>query len=87
MSKQLGFYVDTERCVDCRACEVACKQWNNVSIGPRWRRVTTVEGGEYPRPYRYTVSLACNHCARPRPAWPPAPYPGLSSSVRRMAWW
>ncbi|MCP4419431.1 MAG: hypothetical protein GY805_22690 [Chloroflexi bacterium] len=63
MSKQLGFHVDLERCIGCHSCAVAYKQWNNVGVGPRWRRVTMVEGGVYPKPFRYTVSLSCNHCA------------------------
>lgn len=65
MDTQLGFYVDIERCIGCRACEVACKQWNELDVGPRWRRVTAFEGGIYPHPFRYTVSLACNHCEHP----------------------
>jgi formate dehydrogenase iron-sulfur subunit len=25
-----GFYTDTTICIDCKACEVACKQWNQL---------------------------------------------------------
>ncbi|MDB4442439.1 formate dehydrogenase [bacterium] len=28
MSK--GFFIDTTRCIACKACQVACKQWNNL---------------------------------------------------------
>jgi Fe-S-cluster-containing dehydrogenase component len=34
---QIGFYFNEKRCVKCHACEIACKLWNNVEIGPRWR--------------------------------------------------
>ena len=30
MSKQLGFFTDTSLCIGCKACEVACKEWNQV---------------------------------------------------------
>ena len=30
MAKQYGFYMDTERCIKCWACEIACKQWNGI---------------------------------------------------------
>src|SRR3954453_2390947 len=32
-----GFYTDTTVCIGCKACEVACKQWNQLpSDGFRW---------------------------------------------------
>src|SRR5205085_8664608 len=26
----MGFYTDTSVCIGCKACEVACKQWNQL---------------------------------------------------------
>ena len=26
--KQYGFFTDTTVCIGCKACEVACKEWN-----------------------------------------------------------
>src|SRR4051812_39913444 len=26
----MGFYTDTTVCIGCKACEVACKQWNQI---------------------------------------------------------
>lgn len=63
--QQLGFFVNLQRCLGCHTCEVACKDWHGLAPGPRWRRVRTVEGGTYPRPFAYFVSIACNHCAEP----------------------
>lgn len=63
--KQLGFYINVERCIGCHTCEMACKEKNDLELGPRWRRVRSVEGGAFPRPFAYFVSLACNHCADP----------------------
>ncbi len=30
MTKQIGFFTDTTLCIGCKACEVACKQWNQL---------------------------------------------------------
>jgi formate dehydrogenase iron-sulfur subunit len=30
MSKRMGFFTDTTLCIGCKACEVACKQWNRL---------------------------------------------------------
>src|SRR5690349_15072806 len=27
---QMGFFTDTTLCIGCKACEVACKQWNQL---------------------------------------------------------
>jgi formate dehydrogenase iron-sulfur subunit len=29
-SRQMGFFTDTTLCIGCKACEVACKQWNQL---------------------------------------------------------
>ena len=62
---QLGFYINLQRCIGCHTCEIACKETHDLAPGPRWRRVRTVEGGAFPRPFAYAVSLACNHCTSP----------------------
>jgi len=28
----VGFFTDSSICIGCKACEVACKQWNNVPV-------------------------------------------------------
>ena len=30
MSERVGFFTDTSVCIGCKACEVACKEWNLV---------------------------------------------------------
>ncbi|TLP57731.1 4Fe-4S dicluster domain-containing protein [Microbispora triticiradicis] len=30
MAEQMGFFTDTTVCIGCKACEVACKEWNDV---------------------------------------------------------
>lgn len=74
MAKQLAFYVDIENCAGCKACQVACKDKNNLPAGIRWRRVFQYEGGEWIQQgqemipsnvYAYAVSSACMHCQNP----------------------
>ena len=71
MAKQLGFFVDMEKCTGCKACQIACKDKNDLPTGIRWRRVFQYEGGEWVNQagtlipsnvYAYSVSSACMHC-------------------------
>ena len=72
--KQLGFYIDSSRCSGCKACQVACKDKNNLEVGRRFRRVYEVNGGNFiptgqggvsNNVFAYTLSISCNHCADP----------------------
>ncbi|TAK37181.1 MAG: 4Fe-4S dicluster domain-containing protein [Chloroflexota bacterium] len=63
---QLGFYFDQTRCTACFACVVACKDWHSVPPGPAsWRRVTSIEKGNYPNLFVAHLSEGCHHCANP----------------------
>lgn len=62
---QRGFYFDADRCVECRACELACKSTNGLEPGVKWRRVTTEWRGVYPDLQRTFFSSACMHCSKP----------------------
>jgi formate dehydrogenase iron-sulfur subunit len=34
----MGFFTDTSLCIGCKACEIACKQWNQLPAEtPRWQ--------------------------------------------------
>ena len=59
---QYGFYFDKQRCVGCRACEVACQIWNGSNQTVKWRGVTSIIRGTYPEIISVNVSLACMHC-------------------------
>jgi anaerobic dimethyl sulfoxide reductase subunit B (iron-sulfur subunit) len=59
---QHGFYFDHTLCVKCHACEIACKTWNEVEVGPRWREVVKVTSGSFPDVSAINVSMACMHC-------------------------
>ena len=61
----LGFYFDMTRCVGCRACQVACKDRNNLDIGLLFRYAKTYETGSFPKVGMYNYSGSCNHCENP----------------------
>ena len=59
-----GWLLDTKRCIECRACETACKQWNQLPAGAglRYRKVRVVETGKSPNVRAVALSISCNHC-------------------------
>ena len=62
----LGFYVDVQRCIGCRTCQVACKDRHNLqAAGPRTRRVGSFECGTYPEMGMFHLTVSCNHCDDP----------------------
>ncbi len=61
---QIAFYVDATKCVNCKTCEVACRDFQ-ATAGPSIRRVHSFEGGEFPNVFAYNVSISCNHCEAP----------------------
>jgi DMSO reductase iron-sulfur subunit len=62
---QVGWVIDTTRCIGCRSCFVACKSENRTPLRTDWRAVVERESGVYPNAKREFVSLACNHCDEP----------------------
>jgi anaerobic dimethyl sulfoxide reductase subunit B len=65
MNKQLGFYLDARRCIQCHACQVACKSANGIEPGVQWRRVFNRWSGSFPRVSNVNLTLSCLHCAQP----------------------
>lgn len=70
-----GFYFDSTRCTGCRTCEMACKDYHDLSTEAAFRRVFDYEGGEFVEnadgtvtatTYAYHLSEACNHCESPK---------------------
>lgn len=73
MSKQLAFHVDVSVCIGCKACQVACKDKNDLEVGRLFRQVREVAGGGWtqrgqfwePNVFAYNISTACMHCQSP----------------------
>jgi anaerobic dimethyl sulfoxide reductase subunit B len=60
-----GFYFDPDRCIKCKSCEVACKQWKGIKAGTvALRRVEEVTTGIFPDVKRHFYSISCRHCAK-----------------------
>jgi len=45
MAEPMGFYTDTTVCIGCKACEVACKEWNQLPAAEGG--VGTMSGDSY----------------------------------------
>lgn len=77
MAKQLAFYFDAGACINCKACQIACKDKNNNPIGINYRRVVEYGGGNWVHHpvhknlviptnfFGYSISSACMHCQKP----------------------
>lgn len=74
MAKQLGFYIDSRACIKCKACQIACKDKNDLPVGLLWRRVFQYGGGNWvpsgdllapSNIYAYSISVSCMHCQNP----------------------
>jgi len=54
--------MDLRRCIGCRACTVACKAENDVSLG-RFRTVIQEKTtGTFPNTRKAFLPIMCNHC-------------------------
>lgn len=63
---QYAFYFDQSRCYDCKACAVACKDWNQLEPGPcKWLRMFEWEEGEIPNVRLNAMFAPCYHCENP----------------------
>lgn len=73
---QYAFYFDSNLCVGCKACQVACKETYKLPTDVLWRRVLDYQGGSWDwdeaagiyvqnNVFGYFTSVACNHCDNP----------------------
>lgn len=64
--KRYGFVIDVSRCIDCRACLVACSVENNVPMDHTriWVHELEIQG-EFPNLRRTFVPYNCMHCDKP----------------------
>ncbi len=62
VDKQLILYVDTKRCMGCRACETVCKLENGLPAGPRFTMVTEIETGDDDSGRVNFLPILCQHC-------------------------
>lgn len=58
----LGFYFDSNKCIGCRTCHLACKDLHGLGLGSTFRKVRAFEVGTYPETDGFRYSSSCNHC-------------------------
>lgn len=58
MFKRAGFIFNADDCINCKACEIACKNENQTPTGIQWRKVKKAAPELY-------LSISCNHCDSP----------------------
>jgi formate dehydrogenase iron-sulfur subunit len=64
--KQKAFIFDATRCIDCRACMVACSVENKIEMNKTRIWVSGVGiTGQFPEVTRATMVYHCMHCAAP----------------------
>lgn len=60
-----AFLVNSDKCIGCRGCAMACKSFNQLEPERFWRYVYPLDKEIYPHEERAFYSLACNHCENP----------------------
>ena len=72
--KRKGFFTDTSICIGCKACEVACKEWNRVPARPADEGGGTLSGSSYDNSgglgantWRHVAFIEVEDVARKRP--------------------
>jgi anaerobic dimethyl sulfoxide reductase subunit B len=63
--RQIAFLVDATKCINCKTCEIACKEITASVQGVRLRKVRSFEMGNFPSVAVFNVSMSCNHCEDP----------------------
>lgn len=57
--------IDSRKCIDCKACLVACKAENGVPLGVARNWINAEREGEYPRLRSSFEPEQCHHCENP----------------------
>lgn len=63
---EFSLLIHRDLCFGCQACEIACKQENNLGVGPRWIRVVEIGPKEIGGCLKLSYfPMRCFHCTKP----------------------
>ncbi|WP_425804365.1 4Fe-4S dicluster domain-containing protein [Desulfitobacterium sp. Sab5] len=65
MVHQVSFLFNPNRCLGCRACQMACAVNHDLPPGVFLRKVVCVEFVKETHLVKYYLSSSCNHCENP----------------------
>ncbi len=58
MTTQYGFFIDSSRCTGCKTCELACKDYKDLTPDVSFRRASPV----HPRTDAWATAVAGGPC-------------------------
>lgn len=64
-SKRNALVIDSRKCIDCKACVVACRAENHVPLGHSRNRINDERRGVWPQLFVTFEPEQCHHCANP----------------------
>lgn len=91
MNKRYAFLMNADKCIGCRGCAMACKNFNRLEPSMVWRQVYPLAESIYPHRERAFYSLACNLATTPPVCGPALPArmksarTALSFTIRKPA--
>ena len=67
MTTQYGFFIDSSRCTGCKTCELACKDYKDLTPEVSFRRIYEYAGGDWQEDngvwhqnvFAYYLSMRC----------------------------
>jgi anaerobic dimethyl sulfoxide reductase subunit B (iron-sulfur subunit) len=75
---QIAFHINADKCLNCKACAMACKEKHDHIPGRKFRRIHSISAGSWTEEavgnavvykpnnvFSYSFSIGCNHCADP----------------------
>ncbi len=94
MTTQYGFFIDSARCTGCKTCELACKDYKNLTPEVSFRRIYEYAGGDWQEDsgvwqqnvFAYYLSIACPTTVKIRPA-PRSVRAARCISAKTVLWW
>jgi tetrathionate reductase subunit B len=63
--KRYALVIDSKKCIDCKACVVACRAENQVPLGHSRNWINEEHRGTWPKLLAAFEPEQCHHCANP----------------------